>query len=97
MMQSDLLRDTPSCIEMDEMKKYAEDNGFCGCFRTSAKENDGINEAIVFLMQRIIDNMKNATQSEPQKDPNAFVISPASNQPPQASTGCCGSSSPASK
>lgn len=83
---------------MDEMKKYAEDNNFCGCFRTSAKENEGINEAIVFLMQKIIENMKNATQTEPQKDPNAFVISASNNAAPPPSSGstCCGSSAPAS-
>jgi hypothetical protein len=65
-------------------------------YRTSAKDNDNVNDAILFLMNKIIENVKKSAGVEQQKENDTIVIKP----PSQANTsggGCCGGSSSDSK
>jgi GTPase Era involved in 16S rRNA processing len=38
---------------IDELKKFSEANGFCGCFNTSAKTGKNIGESMEFLVEEI--------------------------------------------
>jgi hypothetical protein len=50
-----------------------------------------VNDAILFLMNKIIDNVKKNSGLEQQKENDTVVIKPA-NQAPASSGGCCGGS-----
>ena len=41
-----------------ELQQFAQDNGFCGSFRTSAKTGVNINESMEYLMRTIIKRME---------------------------------------
>ena len=45
------------------MEEFAERNGFCGCFRTSAKTGLNINESVDFLIDDIIQRMESMEES----------------------------------
>ena len=51
-----------------EFEAFANNNGFVGCFRTSAKEGKNINEALNYLISNIITRMENMES----KDKKAF-------------------------
>ena len=60
--KADLLEgDNPG--ESSDLKSFAETNGFCGSFRTSAKTNLNVNESMQFLINNIIQRME-AVQSK---------------------------------
>ena len=60
--KADLLEvDNPG--ESSDLKSFAESNGFCGSFRTSAKTNLNVNESMQFLINNIIQRME-AVQSK---------------------------------
>ncbi|XP_056612393.1 ras-related protein Rab-38 [Triplophysa dalaica] len=46
------------------MEQFCQENGFVGCFETSAKENINIDEAAQCLVKHIIANEKDLLQSE---------------------------------
>ena len=41
-----------------ELEQFAQDNGFCGSFITSAKTGVNINESMEYLMRTIIKRME---------------------------------------
>ena len=45
-----------------ELENYAQSNGFCGCFRTSAKTGVNISESMEFLIKNIIKRMEDMSQ-----------------------------------
>ena len=45
------------------MEEFAERNGFCGCFRTSAKTGLNINGSVDFLIDDIIQRMESMEES----------------------------------
>ena len=81
-----------------ELENYAQSNGFCGCFRTSAKTGVNISESMEFLIKNIIKRMEDMSQKgnevftterksvalDPQKHNEA-----ATNQRKKNKDGCC--------
>ena len=55
--KSDLLGEN-EIDNTQELEEFAEENGFDGCFRTSAKTGFNINEIIEFLIDKIIKRLK---------------------------------------
>jgi len=51
------LLDNPN-LDDSLLEEFAEQNEFCGCFRTSAKTGVNINEAMEFLIITIIHRME---------------------------------------
>ena len=43
---------------MEELKKFSEENGFNGCFKTSAKTGKNIKESMEFLIKEIIKRLE---------------------------------------
>ena len=43
---------------MDELNKFSQNNGFIGCFKTSAKTGKNISESMEFLIKKIIKQME---------------------------------------
>ena len=43
---------------IDELKKFSDENGFIGCFRTSAKTGKNISESMEFLIKEVIKKLK---------------------------------------
>ena len=81
-----------------EFESYAQSNGFCGCFKTSAKTGVNISESMEFLIKNIIKRMEDMSQKgnevftterksvalDPQKHNEA-----ATNQRKKNKDGCC--------
>jgi len=91
--KTDLLKERPACVEDAELEQYVADNGLIGYFKTSAKDNDQISEAMKFLVSKL-------REKEPVKAPpttDAFTLqappppSPSSsdNAPQQTNAPCC--------
>ena len=51
------------------MNKFCEEHGFCGWFKTSAKENINIDSSMMFLAKKMVDNIHTA-----EKDDDAIII-----------------------
>lgn len=51
----DLVGDMAPCISDEDLEKFRIENGFDGCFKTSAKEGKNINEAIEFITKLILE------------------------------------------
>ena len=47
-----------------DFESFAQKNGFCGCFRTSAKTGENISESMEFLIKNIIYRMEDMSQKE---------------------------------
>jgi len=45
-----------------ELESFAQNNEFCGCFRTSAKTGVNISESMEFLIKNIIKRMEDMSQ-----------------------------------
>ena len=46
-------------VEKDpQLEEFGSNNGFCGCFRTSAKTGLNINESMEYLIKNIIQRME---------------------------------------
>ena len=44
--------------DIEELKKFSEENGFNGCFRTSAKTGKNIAESMEFLIKEVIKKLE---------------------------------------
>ena len=44
--------------KIDELKQFSDENGFNGCFRTSAKTGKNVSESMEFLVKEIIKKLK---------------------------------------
>jgi len=69
-----------------QMEKYCEENGFCGWFETSAKDNLNIEKAAKFLVSRILENDTRHRDENTASD-NSLKIQPSATPP--ASSSCC--------
>ena len=58
----DLLDDS-NAVNCDELAEFANNNGFCGSFRTSAKTGLNISESMEYLIRNVIQRME-AVQSK---------------------------------
>ena len=47
-----------------DLESFAYINGFCGCFKTSAKTGENISESMEFLIKNIINRMDHKPQKE---------------------------------
>jgi GTPase SAR1 family protein len=89
--KTDMLKERPACVDDAELEQYVNENHLIGVFKTSAKDNDQISEAMKFLVGKL-------REKEPVKAPvneGAFQLpnqgtapSAAQSQSPQQNT-CC--------
>ena len=92
--KADLLDDYMS--KDSQFEEFANSNGFCGCFKTSAKTGFNINESMEFLIKNIIQRME-AMQSKGNEvfstDRKSVALDPEKHNevsPKRASRdGCC--------
>jgi len=81
----DLPRD-PSLKTPQQLDKYCEENGFVGCFETSAKNNSNIEKAAKALVAKILENDR--FQEEEATKEGINLVDPTK-PPDQQPTGCC--------
>ena len=63
----------------EELKKFSEDNGFNGYFRTSAKTGKNIDESMSFLIKEIIKKLEELNlkgNEELNKDRGSVALDP---------------------
>lgn len=89
--KADLLKERPACIEDSELEQFVSDNGLIGYFKTSAKDNDQIADAMKFLVGRLREKEPVKTIASPDTfslhQPPPPSSNNASSAPPQ--TTCC--------
>ena len=63
---------------MDELNNFSEQNGFSGCFRTSAKTGKNISESMEFLIKEIIKKLEeiNSKGGDTNKDRQSVALDP---------------------
>ena len=49
---------------MSDLRRFANENKFASCFRTSAKTGYNINEAMKYLIETVIDRMSKVSSKE---------------------------------
>ena len=90
--KSDLL-DQNKVNNLADLKRFANDNGFVSCFRTSAKTGYNINESKSFLIENIIERMSKVSSKESTErktltlDPEKHENNDSYRQ--QQKSGCC--------
>jgi small GTP-binding protein len=84
--KSDLPRD-PALKTPQMLDKYCEENGFVGCFETSAKNNSNIEKAAKALVAKILENDR-IQEEDPHGGSGSGTVDPSKpiEQPPG---GCC--------
>ena len=93
--KSDLLKERPACIEDAELEQYVADNNLIGFFKTSAKDNDQISDAMKFLISRLREKepvktlASQDTFSLHQPPPPTAGTSSSSSSQNSSSTPCC--------
>ena len=92
--KADLL-EADKAKDLTELKKFSDDNGFITCFRTSAKTGSNLNETMSYLIDHILEKIKNISSKdmtttnrrtlslEPEKHENNDSIRQ------QQKSGCC--------
>ena len=82
----------------EELKKFSEDNGFNGYFRTSAKTGKNIDESMSFLIKEIIKKLEELNlkgNEELNKDRGSLALDPdkhnkeADQKRKNENAGCC--------
>jgi len=63
----DLIKEEDLFNEEEEFKSFAEKNNFVSCFRSSAKQNINITEAMEFLVKFAINKMENVNKDKIKK------------------------------
>ena len=91
--KSDLL-DQNKVNNLTELKKFAKENDFVGCFRTSAKTGYNIEEAMSFLIETVLDRMSKISSKEFAPDRRTVTLDPEKhenndNYRQQQKSGCC--------
>ena len=91
--KSDLL-DQNKVNNLTELKKFAKENDFVGCFRTSAKTGYNIEEAMSFLIETVLDRMSKMSSKEFTPDRRTVTLDPEKhenndNYRQQQKSGCC--------
>ena len=62
--------------DLTELKKFSDDNGFISCFRTSAKTGENINEAMSFLIESVLEKLKNISAKDIGTDRKTVTLDP---------------------
>ena len=84
---------------MDHLKKYSEEKGFNGCFRSSAKTGQNIAESMEFLILEIIKKMEEIASKGNDvliNDRQSVTLDPdkhneeADQKRKKSNSGCCG-------
>ena len=87
------LLDQSQVNNMAELRRFANENEFCNCFRTSAKTGHNIHEAMSFLNENVLDRIIKVSSKE-RTNRKSLNLDPAKHQnndnlrQPQKS-GCC--------
>ena len=55
-------------IDKEALDKYVQDNGFIGWFQTSASENVNIDDAMKYLITKVLDVASQIPQPKPDSD-----------------------------
>ena len=76
-----------TCKDNEEMVKYCKENGFVGWFKTSAKNNTGIEDAFNFLVKKILE--AESTQLLARRPTEGTVSLEDSNRGEGGRGGCC--------
>lgn len=80
--KTDLLKEKAACVEDAELEQYVAANGLIGSYKTSAKENESISDAMKFLVSHLRDadrsrNAANPTPASPQNETFTLHSGPA--------------------
>ena len=79
---------------MAELRRFAQENEFCNCFRTSAKTGHNIHEAMSFLIENVLDRMSKVSSKE-STDRKSVTLDPSKHEnndsyrQQQQKSGCC--------
>eukprot|EP01117_Protostelium_nocturnum_P020622 TRINITY_DN937_c0_g1_i4.p1 TRINITY_DN937_c0_g1~~TRINITY_DN937_c0_g1_i4.p1 ORF type:complete len:167 (+),score=56.41 TRINITY_DN937_c0_g1_i4:1919-2419(+) len=72
-----------------QMENYCREHSFEGWFETSAKMNVGIEDAITFLVRKILNRMKDSNYDSPQAEEGVIKIGEGSSVEPGKKKDCC--------
>jgi len=76
-------------IDKDLLDKFAKDNGFIGWFETSAQKNTNIDEAMKFLIARVVEVAKTNKVVRPEETVQLSGTQQPSTKKPQKEESCC--------
>ena len=62
--------------DLRELKKFSDDNGFITCFRTSAKTGSNLNETMSYLINHILEKIKNLSSKDMTTDRRTLTLEP---------------------
>ena len=73
----DLLSDEEK-ENMEQLNNFSAQNGFIGCFKTSAKTGENVSESMEFLIKDIIKRLEaiNSKEGENYKDRQSVALDP---------------------
>ena len=70
------LLDPNKANDLRDLKKFSDENGFITCFRTSAKTGFNLNEAMSYLIDNILDKLKNLSGKDIANDKQSLTLEP---------------------
>ena len=86
----DLIKEEDLFNEEQEFKDFASKNNFVGSFRSSAKQNINIAEAMEFLVKYVITKMDNINKDKIQKKESIILQQPNNfNSNSKGNSTCC--------
>lgn len=59
-------------VSTSELESYCQENGFCGFFETSAKLDNNIQEAMMYLVRKVLENEKKRENWEENNVSNKY-------------------------
>lgn len=74
--KTDMLKEKAACVDDAELDAYVADNGLIGVYKTSAKDNDQIADAMRFLVGKLRENEPQKPLPT-QKDNETFTLTSA--------------------
>jgi Ras-related protein Rab-32 len=80
------VKDKKGCVEPAQLDEYVKANNFIAWYQTSAKENENVNEAINFLVKKVIENV--ASDADQSRDDTITLVS-NSNENTKPEKQCC--------
>ena len=91
--KSDLL-DQNKINDLTELRKFASDNKFITCFRTSAKTGYNINESMSYLIENVLERMSKINSKEYANARKTITLDPEKHENDdsirqQQKSGCC--------
>lgn len=90
--KTDMLKERQPCVDDTELNQYVVDNNMMGFFKTSAKDNDQIAEAMKFLVTKLREK-EPATPAPAVPASDTIVLQQPAQTTPATQTGsgppCC--------